>query len=61
LAGRIWFSAGGRVETLALLAVLGLVYVLPASWLGLAPTDRSAVLAAFKSVVSGSRPAPAGP
>jgi len=42
VAGRIWFSASGRVETVALLAVLGLVYVLPAAWLGLSPADRSA-------------------
>jgi hypothetical protein len=61
LAGRIWFSSGGRVETLALLAVLAVVYVLPAAWLGLSPADRSAVLGAVKSVVPGSRPAAAGP
>jgi O-antigen/teichoic acid export membrane protein len=61
LAGRIWFSAGGRVETVALLAVLGLVYVLPTAWLGLSPADRSAVLGAIKSVVPGSRPAAARP
>jgi O-antigen/teichoic acid export membrane protein len=61
LAGRIWFSAGGRVETLALLAVLAVVYVLPAAWLGLSPAERSAVLGAVKSVVPGSRPAAARP
>jgi hypothetical protein len=61
LLGRIWFPGGGRAETIVLLGVLGLVYVLPAAWLGLSREERSAVLAAVRSVLTGARPAPAEP
>jgi O-antigen/teichoic acid export membrane protein len=60
LVARTWFPGGGRTETIVLLGVLGLVYVLPAAWLGLSREERSAVLAAVRSVLTGARPAPAG-